>query len=550
MISNDKYISYLNSAEEIVKKYNFKDIENNIKEIKDEIESFKVKILFVGGFNAGKSALINTILDDDVLIEEQCPETTIATEIIYGSPKRVVLCDKDGNKSNVPVESIGSFDATKYFNYTYYLENENLLKLNDYVIVDMPGFDSGIESHNKALFQYLEEATAYIFVIDCEKGTLSQSALNFINEIKNYKNDMAFIINKEDKKSPNELINIEKFIEMQVGSLCNNKPKIITASKFTDDSNNKVIELINSFDGQSLFERRFKSDISDILNDIEFALNSMIKTSNIDYSNLDIEIEKKEKARIALRDKVAIERKKLKSNLQNVVKQQLIDDIKNALQMNISVLTSAAISGNDAFSRAVNDILRPILIAKTNEYVESSFSDFVGNINIESKLGDINVEGLQDVLSNLVKKINDTPTKIKGSNGAFKSITTVLAVTTSFVAPWLELIIIFLPEILTLFGVMSENSKRDALKNKIQNEVIPNIIYKIGPSIEDSLQIIEEEISKETEIEIEKLIDIETSALDEVKKRKNEKIVEFDNFISFIEEQLKSIEILKMELYQ
>lgn len=548
MISNDKYISYLNSAEEIVKKYNFKDIENRIKEIKDEIENFKVKILFVGGFNAGKSALINTILDDDVLIEEQCPETTIATEIIYGSPNRIVLCDKDGNKSNVSIESIGNNDATKYFNYIYYLENENLLKLNDYVIVDMPGFDSGIEAHNKALFQYLEEATAYIFVIDCEKGTLSQSALNFINEIKNYKNDMAFIINKEDKKSPNELIHVKKFIEMQVGSLCNNEPKIITASKFTGDSNDKVIELINSFDGQSLFERKFKSDISDILNDIEFALNSMIKTSTIDHSQFDIEIEKKEKARIVLRDKVAIERKKLKSNLQNVVKQQLIDDIRNALQMNISVLTSAAISGNDAFSRAVNDILRPILIAKTNEYVERSFSDFVGNINIESKLGDINVEGLQDVLSNLVKKMNDTPSKIKGSNGTFKSITTILAVATSFVAPWLELIIIFLPEILTMFGIMSENSKRDALKNKIQNEVIPNIIYKIGPNIEESLKVIEEEISKETEMEIEKLIDIETSALDEIKKRKNEKIVEFDNFISCVEEQLKSIEILKMEL--
>lgn len=548
MISNDKYISYLNSAEKLVKQYNFNDIENRIETTKDEVQKFKVKILFVGGFNAGKSALINTILEDDVLIEEQCPETTIATEIIYGSPSRIVLCDKDGNKSNVPIESIGNNDATKYFNYTYYLENENLLKLNDCIIVDMPGFDSGIEAHNKALFQYLDEATAYIFVVDCEKGALSQSALNFIKEIKNYKNDMSFIINKEDKKSTGELMNVKKFIEMQVNSLCNNEPTVITASKFTGDSNDKVIELINSFDGQSLFERKFKNDISDILNDIEFALNSMIKTSTIDHSQFDIEIEKKEKAKIALKDKVTIERRKLKSNLQNVVKQQLIDDIRNALQMNVSLLTSAAISGNDVFSRAVNDVLRPILIAKTNEYVENSFSEFVGNINIENNLGDINVEELQDVLSNLSKKMSDAPSKIKGANGAFKSITTVLAVTTSFVAPWLELIIIFLPEILRMFGVMNENSKRDVLKNKIQNEVIPNIIYKIGPSIDESLKIIEEEISRETEMQIEKLIDIETNALDEIMKRKNDKMEEFNTFISGVEQQLKSIEMLKMEI--
>lgn len=547
MKQETKYIKCLNLAEKIVNEYNFNDIKIKIKDISKEIENFKVKILFIGGFNAGKSALINTILKDEVLIEEQCPETTIATEIIYGSPSRVVLCDKEGNRVNVPIESIGSNDATKYFNYTYYLDNENLLKLNNYVIVDMPGFDSGIEAHNKALFQYLDEATVYLFVVDCEKGALSDSALNFINEIKNYENDIAFIVNKEDKKTPTELMKVKNFIQIQAKSLCNSEVNVITTSKYEEGSSQKIIDLINTFDKQSLFERKFKKNTVNILSDIEFALRSMIKASSFDNSQFDIEIEKKEKGRVILKEKISIERKKLKNNLQNVVKPQLISDIRNALEMNVEVLTSASISGNEAFSRTVNDILRPILISKTNEYIENSFSDFIGSISIESNLGDINVEGLQEILSSLVKKMSDNASKPKGGNSTFKGIATILAVTTSFVAPWLEIIIIFLPEILKVFGAMNENNQRDALKNRIRNEVIPNIIYKIGPSIDESLQMIEEEISRETERELENLIEIETSALDEIMKRKNEKIEEFDTFINGIEQHIISIETFKIE---
>lgn len=532
----------LKTIKEISIKYNIKNIENKLEELRNRIESFKVRILFIGSFNAGKSALINTILDDDILIEEQKPETTIATEIIYGEPQRAVLVDKTGNKNIVSLEEAGNSDPTRYFNYTYYIPNEKLLKISDYTIVDMPGFDSGIEDHNKALFQYIEQAAAYVFVIDCEKGTLSQSALNFIKEIKNYHNDIAFIINKCDKKTEKDIEAVKNNILNQVTVYFGQDVKIITTSKFFDDTEEKIVNLINNFDAQQLFERRFSNEIIELLNDLLSALKCIINSADIDISEFDNEIAKKEKAKLELLNNMQQERKKLSSNLQNNVKVKLIDDIKNALYLNSSLLTSAAISGGESFSRTVNSVLRPILMKNTPQYVEQCYSEFVCNFKIQDYLQDINVEGIQHILTNLVSKISQNKDKSQYGNQLFKGIATTLAVTTSVVAPWIELIIIFLPEIFKLIGFMSESSQKDSLKNKIENDVIPNIVYKIEPSIDESLKVLEEEMIEDMEEKINNLMEIETKAIQEVIRRKKDYTDDFDNQIESIKCEVENIE--------
>ena len=545
MIKKENLLDTLKVVEEISKKYN---IENKIEELKNSIENFKVKILFIGSFNAGKSALINTLLDDDILIEEQKPETTIATEIIYGEPQRAVLIDKNDNKNVVSIEEAGNNDPTKYYNYSYYLSNEKLLKISDYTIVDMPGFDSGIEEHNKALFRYVEQAAAYIFVIDCEKGTLSQSALNFIKEIKNYHNDIAFIINKCDKKTEKDIESVKNNILSQVGLYFGQDVKIITASKFFDDTEEKIVNLINNFDAQELFERRFSNSIMELLNDLSSALNIIIDSADIDVSEFDNEIAKKEKAKSDLLNNIQQQRKKLSSNLQNNVKMKLIGDIKDALYMNSSVLTSAAISGGDSFSRAVNSILRPILMNNTSQNVEQCYSDFVYNFKIQDYLKDVNVEDMQYILTKLVSRISENKDKNQHGNQLFKGVATTLAVTTSVVAPWIELIIIFLPEIFKLIGFMSESSQRDSLKNKIENEVIPNIIYKIEPSIDQSLKVLEEEMVEDLEEKINNMIENETKALEEVIRRKNDYTEDFHNEIENVRCEVEKIEKLINEI--
>ena len=63
-----------------------------------------------------------------------------------------------------------------------------LARIADYTIVDTPGFDSGIEAHAQALSNYIGVGSAYLVVVDQEKGGLDETTLQFIREISHYSN--------------------------------------------------------------------------------------------------------------------------------------------------------------------------------------------------------------------------------------------------------------------------------------------------------------------------------------------------------------------------
>ena len=70
----------------------------DIEEKKHKVIDFQGRILFVGSFSAGKSALINAVLgDEEILKENLSPETALATELIYGEDEQIVLVNKDGS---------------------------------------------------------------------------------------------------------------------------------------------------------------------------------------------------------------------------------------------------------------------------------------------------------------------------------------------------------------------------------------------------------------------------------------------------------------------
>ncbi|MFC2741470.1 MAG: dynamin family protein, partial [Selenomonas sp.] len=53
--------------------------------MQEEVENFKARILMVGQFSAGKTALLNAMLGgEEILKEDINPETALATELVYG----------------------------------------------------------------------------------------------------------------------------------------------------------------------------------------------------------------------------------------------------------------------------------------------------------------------------------------------------------------------------------------------------------------------------------------------------------------------------------
>ena len=119
---------------------------------------------------------------------------------------------------------------------------------------------------------------------------------------------------------------------------------------------------------------------------------------------------------------------------------------------------------------------------------------------------------------------------------------------TSVVAPWIELIIVFLPDILKLFGIIGGNSKQEKVKEKVENNIIPQVVDKLRPEVEKSLEVIKNDFMNELMKDIQsKKSDLE-NGLNKAIQMKEMKTEEFESKIeemkNDIEELMKIVDII------
>lgn len=346
--------------------------------------------------------------------------------MIYGSPEKIIRVTKNGEKFDCSFLEIKNFSVEDCYKYIYILNNERLKQLANLIPVDMPGFDSGIEAHNKALMQYVGDAAAYVFVIDLEKGTIGQSSLDFLDEIKEYSNSISFVLTKRDKLPPS--------------------------------------------------------------------------------------------------------------------------DVETALKNQIGMLIYSAKQGSGAFNSTVNNIIRPIILQSTQQNIEATFDEYVGSIiNYDSE----NLPDPDSVANKMLganaalKKIAESGKKFKG---AYRVFSTGLTVTTSVIAPWLELIIIFLPDIIGFFGDLIGKSKDEKLKQSIEYEIIPQICNKLRPEIRESLLRVEEERLAEIEDEFQTTLNTEIATLQHLKYEKDKRSTDIAEKKSELSAGIRRIEKIINEI--
>ena len=125
--------------------------QNSLKDLYAKVNTFKVVIPIIGLFSAGKTSLINKFLEEDIFSVNVTPETTLATEIVYGISNKLVLYKNETEYEEKSLDYLGKIDAKDYLYQRVYLNKNVLKKYPEIVLVDMPGIDSGLETHNKAI---------------------------------------------------------------------------------------------------------------------------------------------------------------------------------------------------------------------------------------------------------------------------------------------------------------------------------------------------------------------------------------------------------------
>lgn len=525
------------------RKYELKTLEAKAESIQREMEEFSLRILFVGGFSAGKSALINGMLGRELLEEGQRPETAIASEVLYDAKEFIEAVSAQG-KDSYAIEEARDIDIQRYDYLVWHLNCPALRKFTNCTIVDMPGFNSGIKDHNKAILQYAGKGNAYILVIDCEEGSIKQNIMDFVAEIKNYDDNMAIVITKTDLKTEEDIKKVRDGIAASADMLFGMKMPVIATSKYDGQVREKVMDVIRRFDSERIFFYEFAPQVHNLGSGCIDSLEIYKKSLRLDISQFDEEIARHERTKKELADKLKREKGKLENKFRNSVAPSIIGEVQEALYGRVDALANSLQAGEKNFSATVNNILRPILVSSTQRYVEQSFDKFISEIDIEEPKFD---GSLQDISSHALAQYQQANEKMQEIakngdkfNAVYKTVTTALAVTTSVVAPWLELILIFLPDIFKLLGG-GKGSQENSLKNKVNNEIIPQIIDRLQPEIEASLMDMKEELIAQAEEQIGSLIESEKESLQSAKEKKSEMKTEFEHKMEEVQSDIDEI---------
>lgn len=214
MVDREKFDHTLAMRQQLEVHYpdrNFQDAFQLSEELRDH---FEIKLLVVGHFSAGKSALLNALLQRPAFLKEaQQPQTALATELVYDTTEQAFAYRKDGSCEELQAGK--EYLPEEYSHLEYHVNAPALARIADYTIVDTRGSIPGIEAQHRPV-ELHGVGSAYLVVVDQEKGGLDETTLQFIQEISHYSDQIAVVLNKCDKITPDT---VEQIVSAAQGTL-------------------------------------------------------------------------------------------------------------------------------------------------------------------------------------------------------------------------------------------------------------------------------------------------------------------------------------------
>ena len=185
----------------------------------------KVKVAFIGEFSAGKTSIVNRLLQDGDPHAIQLPVSSKATTAIptyisgrkgggkatyrFYTPDSILKEISEGTFRRVSkevLEEVGGVSSMiKYFVMAY--ANKGLERLS---ILDTPGFSSQDKDDEPRTMEVINECDALFWVVDVNNGQLNSRSIGVIRQYLH--KPLYIIINKVDTKSPSEVKQAEQAI--------------------------------------------------------------------------------------------------------------------------------------------------------------------------------------------------------------------------------------------------------------------------------------------------------------------------------------------------
>lgn len=536
----EKIISSLNQLKEINNAYNLST--EKIDDLQEKISEAKVCIPIIGKFSSGKSALVNTLLGykTEILKTDITPETAIPAELNYSDENEVIhIIKNDGTIEPMTVEAYRNFDAdaTTVKSAKLYLKNRFLEKIPDVMIVDMPGFESGFEIHNKAIDDYLPNSLAYIVAVPADDMIVRSSIGNILKELCLRNMPICIVITKYDKKNDEFEATFEKMKESLKRYVGDRELTYCFTSWFSGDAEEleEYLEEIQE-KSQDILVDSFTSSVLAIAENTENYLKTALENNELSESELGVKEEEMKKNLKKIEDKFDSEKKSFELELKDCVK-EIKQDVQCALEAEENTLVVMLMNNQDVKGHLNTTIRNAVTVSVQNKLV-ARIEKYIKRVS-DCLNGD-------DISADISIPVNVSMEKL--GNTVTNSILTALS-SGLLLGPVIGIIAGVLTGIISkLRNDKKKEEKRQQIRNELRNNTFPSILREVGQNIEHEVTRIVLAINNSIDNDYQNNKETLLKSLDDLKNQINEENERKKNLGIDMQEDLKRINEIKEAL--
>ena len=580
--SKDKALEILNTTKATIESCGLPDeIISEIPQLESAVSTHNVKVILIGKFSAGKTAFLNALIGRQLFQENLCAETAVPTELYYLPSEHIEIVARNGERQYVALEALHLFASDDCDHIEVFLDAPILKSLDGWVIVDMPGLDSTVEAHHNSILQYANADALCLVTVACNEGEVDVHTLQFIKELQDYKKNTVLMVTKSDL-NPDGAEHVadkaKRTLEEMTGVPC---PTTISSAvaDSTEEIGTKLTTLLSAVDRAEMLKGYFASRFIPFADRCLENLDEMKKGLSLNEVSLQHNVEQAENSIRDAESNLRKARNRAKTRFESVYKNKVLNSVEQALTSNSARIAQTIQSSPDSVSSLINRILRPVLMREINELAVETGADFeatdavyegdisqfdtqyedtsVVDDNAGKALDGIHV--LQDAVqpydpqyklpSPVISENPRMPLPEGTGTTILTGIMSALAITTNFVAPWLEAIIVMIPGILKLFTTGSAKSGEDQVARKVQNEVIPAIMSQIESQLETEYfpQLLNA-IVKHVETEENRKVEDQKRVLKQVLAEKQNQTNDFHTREKQIDDAIETITALERSL--
>ena len=400
----EKVIEFCRRLSETIKPANLSEnVTKEIPAVEKDAQRRDLVAPVVGAFSSGKSTMINVLLSTNILPTGLRPETSLATELHFSKEEYVEAVKEDGKTERYDINALSELSA-KAAEYEYaclYLNNDHLKEIEPLVLVDMPGFDSPRDAHNKAITAYLDRGCHYIVLSSVEDGTISGTLLRRLKEIDSFERGFDLFISKTDLASKEKTDEVTRYYKQQISDHFGKDAEVFQLDNKSADN---VLKVLKSIDADKLFFNMYRDRLN------------ILCANCIEEINIKIGVASKDEKKMAqaideLNESIAkMEKEVKKPNADQVIVNDMLEkvvkdigvDLENAREEIIYKLTNS----KDPAS-SVPDIINEIIRSSAISSIKKNMDALSENINKDCL---INAEALDKVMKDVEIDLNYSST--------------------------------------------------------------------------------------------------------------------------------------------